>query len=223
MDHFLTRIPLDNFDKSMDRLNRIMRRRRLSFNPYTVSDARLMEIIETTDWGGEYDITQIVRLRFTRLREVCDIRRYDGIYMNVGQSSDEVFISSGAIKYGITASDTLTRERTMLDNRELYRNQDIEKLVGKSVFVSHTIRGRNISGNNRVVYRMYRLTGNLEKDAAMVRQKMCAAKIEMLQRILKHPECELFLDCRPTLFDFQSRINLAIEIIKNYNKIIPPK
>lgn len=86
------RFPLDNLDYSLDRLSRIMGRRRLSFNPYTVSDRRLMEIVDTTGWGGEYDIVQIVKVHFTRLREVRDIRRFDGIFMQVGASDEEIFI-----------------------------------------------------------------------------------------------------------------------------------
>lgn len=200
-----------------------MSRKRLSFNPYTVSDERLMTIVENAGWGDEYDITQIVKLHFTRLREVCDIRRFDGIFIKIGVSDDEVFIPSGSLKYRVTAFDTLQGERTMYGTKPIRRDEDIQHLVGKSAFVSHTIRGHNISGQHKIAYIMHPLSGNIHKDAAMIREKMCKAKIKMLQRILDHPECEYFLNCRPGLFDYTSRINLAIELIRHFNEVIPPK
>lgn len=217
------RFPLDDLEYSLQRLNRIMGRRRLSFNPYTVSDERLMEIVETTGWGNEYDIVQIVKVYFTRLREVKDVSRFDGIYMRVGNSSDEVFLSAWQLKYGVTASDTLNRERSMLGKRIIRNDDDVEWLVGKTAFVSHTIPGHLPDGKERVAYRMHRLKGDLVKDAATVRHAMCEAKVYMLRRILEHPESYNYLDCNPGFFDYRSRIELAIKLIENFHKVEIPK
>ena len=46
--------PRNDVGFSQARLDSIMRRRRLSFNPYTVSDSRLMEIIHSVGWGNRF-------------------------------------------------------------------------------------------------------------------------------------------------------------------------
>ena len=75
--------PRNDPDYSNHRLREILARKRLRFNPYTVSDKRLMDIVNIARWGDEYDITQAVVLEFTRLREVSGWREFDGIYMRV--------------------------------------------------------------------------------------------------------------------------------------------
>ena len=57
--------PRNDPDYSHHRLREILARKRLRFNPYTVSDKRLMDIVNVARWGDEYDITQAVVLEFT--------------------------------------------------------------------------------------------------------------------------------------------------------------
>lgn len=215
------RIPVNNLENSLLRLDRIMSRRRLSFNPYTVSDTKLLELVSTTGWGNEFDITQMVRMYFTRLRRVQDTRNFDGIYFTLGQSDQEIFIHARLLKQGITADDNLHHERCMLGKHILRTDEDIESLVGKTVFVSHTIRG-HYRDHSDIVYRMHRLYGNISRDATTIRRSMCEAKLEMLQRVRDYPECKHYLDCNPTLFDFYSRINAAIELIKHFPDVGTP-
>lgn len=216
----LLRIPLNDLENSRRRLDLIMGCRRLSFNPYSVSDERLLDIVASAGWGGAYDITQVVMLRFTRMQSILKSSKQDGVFMKVGRSEEEVFLPAWRLKYGITASDTLHREYTMLGKRAIRNEFDINILEGKTVFVSHTIRGYSGIGNNNVALRMHRLKGKPSHDAALIRQSMCDAKIIMLNRILEHPECEHYLDCKPDLFDFQSRIRRAIELISHFHETV---
>lgn len=126
------------------------------------------------------------------------------------------------MKYGVDASDTLNRERSMLDKRIIRNDNDLEWLVGKTAFVSHTIRGHLPDGKERVAYRMHRLKDDLGKDATIIRQAMCSAKIAMLNRVMEHPDCYHYLDCKQGFFDYRSRICRAIELIQNFHKVEIP-
>lgn len=217
------RPPLNDLEYSRRRLDLIMGRRRLSFNPYTVSDKRLMEIVDTTGWGGEYDIVQIVKMHFSRLREVKDSRGFDGIYIKVGTSQEEIFLPVGIFKYAVTALDTLRQMRSTIGKHIIRNEGDVEMLVGKTVFVSRTIRAQDIRGWYCPIYRMHRLKGKLATDAATVRRSMCEAKIEMLRRILDYPDCYHYLDCMRGFFDYQTRIQHAIRLIQAFPNVVPPK
>lgn len=221
MMHFGSQIPLNDLGNSQCRLDAIMSRRRLSFNPYTVDDERLLEIANTTGWGGTFDLVQIVVLRFTQLLIADNTRGFDGIFMQVGNSKDAIFLPAWRLKLGVTAFDTLRHESTQLNHRSILHDEQIEKLVGKSVFVSHTIPGRTIRGIPNVAYKMHRLKGAVEEDAATIRKSMCDAKIEMLTRLRDNPGCRHYLDCSPDLFDFQTRINQAIHLISHFSEATP--
>ncbi|MDE7414001.1 MAG: hypothetical protein K2N05_09500 [Muribaculaceae bacterium] len=209
-------LPKNDPDYSRWRLDHILSRRRLKFNPYTVADTRLMEIVGMTGWGNEWDITEMVTVVFTRLREVNDYRKFDGIYMTVGMDLEEIFIPVGSLIHAITACDTMQPERSRVGSKPIRNTDDIRKLVGNRYFVSRVIRGVNIRRNGKCAYRFHRLTGRLEKDAAMIRKAMCEAKIEMLERILKCPRASCHLDCSPGLFDYESRIRLVIDLIRRF-------
>lgn len=212
----MRRLPKDDLAYSMARLDRIMGRRRLSLNPYTLSDRRLMELARSTGWGNAYDITQFVILTFTRLREAPDWRPFDGIYMRVGEAPEEVFLTAKALTSGVSANDSTRRERTVVDKRILRKAEDVAWLEGKTVFMSRTLRGLNLYGGYSVVYRMHRLRGDTSRDAATIRRAMCAAKTEMLGRILEYPECPDYLDCSKGFFDYGTRIRRALELISRF-------
>lgn len=214
--------PRNDLAYSMAKLDKILSRRRLSFNPYTVSDTRLLEIVAQTGWGNVDDIVQIVTLRFMRLNKVADQRGFNGVYIRVGMSDEDVVLASGPLYHGITASDTLQPERTWIGSKPLRHPEDVERLVGKRVFVSRIIRGKTINGNPKVAYKMYSLRGNIAKDAETIRKAMIAAKIEMLERILEHPEADIHLSCRKDLFDYSTRIHQAIEVITRFPDHLPP-
>lgn len=124
---FRRRLPYNNLEYSKRRLEIILNRRRLLFNPYTVSDSRLLEIANTTDWGCQYDITEFVTFHFTRLEAVKDWRNFKGIYVKIGYSDSEVFINKGTLMDGVAATDTLRRERTLAGKKPIRSEKDIEK------------------------------------------------------------------------------------------------
>lgn len=215
----MSRIPKNNLEYSRHRLNRIMSRRRLSFNPYTASDERLIEISRSSGWGNLWDITEIVTIRFTRLREVADYREFDGIYMTVAKAEDEIFIPLAALTIPITANDSLRQERTKVGNRPVRNAEDVKKLVGHSYFVSRIIRGVNIFGSGKSAYQLHKLKGDIKKDAKIIREAMCEAKIEMLKRLLTYPEAPNTLSCTRGFFDYETRIRQAIELIHRFPEI----
>lgn len=208
--------PKNDPDYSLKRLGQILGRRRLQFNPYTVADSRLLEIADSTGWGNGLDITEIVTLRFTRLQETHDWRNFTGVYMQVGNSTSEVFVNKGSLIFAVIANDSLRPERSMVGKKPIRNEKDVETLVGKTYFVSRVIRGCNKFGSGKVAYRMHRLTGNPLKDAAVIREAMVSAKIEMLERILDYPESPEYLSCSRELFDFESPIRGAIEMIRRF-------
>ncbi len=195
------------------RLGRIMGRRRLSFNPYIVSDRRLLELVSQTGWGNEWDITQMTMVTFMRLRPVSDYRIFDGIFMRVGNEPEDVFIPKGSLTRGVTANDTIRSERSWRGKTPIRNDNDVERLVGKTYFVSRIIRGVNPFGSCKGAYKLHRLYGKIEKDAATIREAMISAKIEMLERILLYPESPDFLSCTRGFFDYESRIHCAIDLI----------
>lgn len=212
----------NDLEYSISRLDGILSRRRLRLNPYAVSDKRLLEMVYDSGWGDDMDITQMVVMRFTRLRPFKDGQSYDGIYFCLGRSDKEVFLPLGVLKHGITAFDTLSLSRSIYGTRPLRHDEDVERLVGKTVFVSRTVLGYNSNGFGKVAYRMHRLTGKTQKDAQIIREAMCAAKIEMLERVLANPQSAYFLDCTRNFFDYETRIRHAITSIRNFpNTPIP--
>ncbi len=208
--------PKNDVSYSQERLNSIMRRRRLCFNPYTVSDSRLMEIVNSVGWGNEFDLVQMVVLRFTRLAPIDCRRRHRGIYMCIGNSEDEIYLAGSNIACQMNGIDSGRPEHFMLGKRILHNDDDIEYLVGKKVFVSHCIRVSHISGRVQLAYRMHRLSGKIKKDAQIIRTAMCDSKIEMLERLMTYPESPYHLSCVKGLFDYETRIRRAIELIKHF-------
>lgn len=71
--------PKNDLEYSQRRLDLILNRRRLRFNPYKVSDRKLLDYAWEGTWGEPEDLTQMVVMTFTRLREVDDYRKFDGV------------------------------------------------------------------------------------------------------------------------------------------------
>lgn len=194
----------------------ILGRRRLRFNPYKVSDRQLLAYAMDGRWGSTDDLTQMVVMTFTRMNEVSDYRRYDGIYYRIGNAEDEEFMHMGKLLAPVTAHDTIMQTRSLYGKKPLLHDGDVERLVGRSVFISRLIHGCNIHGSLAVAYRMHRLMGDMAKSASIIRRAMVEAKIEMLERLLAHPESPLHLSCSKGLFDYETRVRRAIGIISDY-------
>ncbi len=215
--------PKNDPEFSRRRLDEIMSRDRLRFNPYTVSDSRLLELASTVGWGDRLDLTQMVILHFKRLRPTGDWRRFDVIYLTVGDNPKEWAVNKSIFSWGVTANDTVRRERSWLGKKQLKSDEDVEALAGKSVFVSRIIRGVSHLGYEKGAYRMVRLYGKLNRDAEIIRRAMCEAKIEMLERVLAHPGSPDYLSCRPGLIDYEPRIRRAIELIRQFPQTPVPE
>ncbi len=215
--------PKNDPEYSRGRLAGILGRRRLTFNPYSVSDDRLLEIASSTGWGNELDIVQIAIMHFTRLRETGDSSLFDGIFMQLGDSPEEVFIPKNALTFGVTANDTIRLERSLIGKKPIRNDKDVEALAGKRVFVSRIIRGVNKFGTPKAAYRMHRLTGKGSRDAKVIREAMCAAKIEMLERILQYPQSPDYLSCDKGLIDYESVIRRAIDVIRHFPDLTVPE
>lgn len=188
-----------------------------------MSDSRLLEISNTTGWGCQWDITEFVTFHFTRLERVKDWRNFIGIYVKLGYSDEEVFINKGTLLCGVTANDKMSRKRSLAGKKPIRNEEDIENLVGKTYFISRIIRGHNIFGNGKVAYRMHKLTRQPQKNATIIREAMCAAKIEMLERIIAWPDNPELLDCTKGFFDYETPIRQAIEAIRHYPETEIPK
>ncbi len=216
--------PRNDLEYSQKALNAILSRKRLIFNPYTISDSNLLKLVNNASWGDKYDITQAVILTFTRLN-YKDRRQetIDRIYFRLGSNDKESFIPASWIIYGITSKENARKFRSSCGNRILRNENDLKWIVGKKFFVSYIIRGYSICSEPRVAYRMHRLYGNVAKDAAIIRRAMCEGKIEMLKRVMTFPHCEDYLSCSPNLFDYKTRISRAIGIISHYSEITPPE
>ena len=216
-------LPKNDLAYSMMRLERFLRSRRLIFNPYTVSDSRLIEIAEHAELGDWFDLTDFAILRFTHLLKVNDVRELVGVFFTVGKGQREVYLPARQIIYGITASDSCRQVRSTLGKRKLYNHEDIKKLVGKRVFLSRVIKGVNLNGEFLRALKMYKLTGDTKRDAAIIRPAACEAKIEMLERLIENPDAQVYLDCKKGFFDYETRIRRAIEIIRHYHEYPIPE
>ena len=74
----------------------------------------------------------------------------------------------------------------------------MHRLIGKSVFVSRNIITCRNSGFGKAMS-MHRLTGDTAKDAEILREAMIDARLEMLERLLKYPQSQFYLDGPPPL------------------------
>lgn len=192
-------------------------------NPYRLADRELLDAVRSGGWGDEFDLVQMVMMHFTRLRATGDVRRFDGIYFTVGCSPEEFFMHESALRNGVTANDSIHREHSWLGRRKLTHPLDCERLIGKTVFVSHTIRGYNMFLMPKVVYHMHRIYGNSHRDAGIIRKAMCEAKICMLERVIAYPQCPDYLSCDRGFFDYEARIRRAISHINMYPSYPTPQ
>lgn len=102
--------PKNDVELSRQRLDILLGRRRLRFNPFRVSDRQLLEYASQGKWGDTSDLTQMVVMTFIRMREVDDCRRYDGLYVRIGNSEEEIFISRNRLLEPVTAHDSSNKQ-----------------------------------------------------------------------------------------------------------------
>lgn len=212
----------NDLEYSKQRLETLLSRRRIRFNPYKVSDKQLLEYAWQGRWGEPDDLTEMVIITFTRLREINNGREFDGIYFRVGRSEEEFFMARYSFRHRQTAHDTMYGERFFYGKSMVRSDDDIRRLVGKTVFISRAILYSRKDYKYGSLFRMHKLTGNLARDAAMMRQAMCDAKIEMLERLMANPESQWYLNCDKGFFDYETPIKALIERIRQYPQTLVP-
>ena len=128
----------------------------------------------------------------------------------------EYTIPAVAIYHNLTYSATRTQKHNTIDGRPITNNSIVAKMVGKSYFVSHMLPGEVTGRVPQPIYRMFRLKGDSSTQAALIRQKMCEAKVEMLEEILKHPHCPDYMNCRRNFIDNATPIQASIETVQRF-------
>lgn len=192
------RFKIRDADSYRQRLQRLLSDRCLLFNPYDVPDSELMEVSHRQKWRGAFSLTQMVILRFTRIEHNdAKFRKKERIFYTVGDSGEEIGESMDSFTYPQTAADSLRPVRHTINGRKITQAIHMQRLIGKSVFVSRNIITCRNSGFGKAMS-MHRLTGNTAKDAEILREAMIDARLEMLERLLKYPQSQFYLDGTPS-------------------------
>lgn len=203
-----------------ERLNRFLSDRCLLFNPYLIPDEQLIDAATHQKWRGLFSLTQMVILRFVRVEcEKQSFRDIEHVTYRVGDSDIEVRQRMEEFTHRHTAEDSLQPIHHTINGKPVTRSRQIRGLVGKRVFVSRNIVTGNEYGFGKVMS-MHRLTGDIAKDAAIVREAMTQARIEMLGRLLKYPRCQFYLDGTPSdSVDIKTQIQQLINQIVSYRPL----
>lgn len=181
-----------------ERLRQILGDALLRFNPYAISDEKLMAGLEKMRWRNAMSLTQAVILTFVGIStEGEGIMAKEWVTYRVGDSEEEVSESMASLTGRSTACDSLRQVRHTIGGYPVRYGRQIKALIGKRVFVSRNIITSKGRGYGKAMS-MHRLKGVLEEDAAIVREAMIAAKQEMLTRLLEYPACSFYLDGTPS-------------------------
>lgn len=202
-----------------ERLGKILNDSLLRFNPYSVSDERLMAGLEKMRWRSASSLTQAVILTFVGIRtEGSGLSAKDWVIYHVGDSAEEVSESMMSLTGRYTACDSLRQVRHTIGGRPVREARQIKGLIGKRIFVSRNIITSKGTGFGKAMS-MHRLKGNLTENASTVREAMIAAKLEMLARLLEYSACSFYLDGTPSEpVDITTPIRSLIDEISQYRK-----
>ena len=184
----------------------------LLYNPYRHSDEDVAGKAYATVFNPE-SLTQMTVLEFTGLTED---RTYGEclLWTNCNRQHGSIPVRSILGKH--TALDTSQPIRSLLDGKALTDETQVRRLTGKAVFLSHAIPALGRNGRREWALRMFRLRGEIEVDAEIIRKSMCRAKIEMLNRLLDHPECPKYIGCPKGLLEIERPIMRLISKIENF-------
>lgn len=123
-----------------ERLHRFLSDRCLLFNPYTVSDRKLLDGVMTMRWRGVFSLTQMVVLRFVDvITEGPSVHPRERVVFRVGDSDEDIVSDMRSFTGDRTAADSLKPIRNTINGRPISRPDQIMPLVGKTVFVSRNI------------------------------------------------------------------------------------
>ncbi len=82
--------------------------------------------------------------------------------------------------------------------------------------MTHAIPGFHCLTPDGIAYKMHLLYGSVARQADVIRQQMCQAKIEMLLEVLHHPESPFYLGYYDHDYDYVTPIRNAISAINRY-------
>lgn len=208
-------VPVNEEEYSRGRLRLILENERLLLNPYSLSDDELWDYVTHQTFDSELRMVQGVVITFSQIRELFFRMPYEVIPFSFCEGAHERHMSLSSITHYITAGDSARRTRTLLDGKMFHSRGRVERLKGRSVFVSHIHTGHNRFHRPATAYFMHTLKGRLAEDADMIRRRMSEAKIEMLQRVLEYPYCPYYLSCTRGLFDYETPLRQFIATIRS--------
>lgn len=201
------------------RLEAILGDKVLRFNPYSVDDATLLACAERAGWLPWPSLTQMAVFHFQDIRKVDWTNPYKAIFFHIGSNPREMSLSMNMLTRRVIYTATLRQIHVMVNGRPLTNETTVERMQGNDYFVSHALPARTETGHGRNAYRMYRLKGNEEQKAAMIREKMIESKIAMLQEIIAYPYTPQYLRCSRNFIDYVSPIEAAISAIRRFPEI----
>ncbi|MCM1489562.1 MAG: hypothetical protein NC095_01860 [Muribaculum sp.] len=198
------------------RLNAILGDKVLRFNPYSVDDKTLLACVERAVWLPWPSLTQMVTFHFHDIRTIDWRIPYQAIFFHIGNDSHEQHLSLNSLTNRFTYTATLRQVHVTINGRVLTNEKMVERMQHKDYFISHALPSRSESGESRPAYRMFRLKGNDNQKAELIRQQMLESKITMLNEILAHPYTPCYLHCSRNLIDYSTPILAAIDTIRNF-------
>ncbi len=204
-----------------ERLELILSNRLLRFNPYRVSDDELVACAKRGYWLKWPSITQMLIFHFQEIKIVHNTQTYYGLFFKVGQKSEAVHYGIYSFSRPMTHLVSLKPIWMTLNGKRVIPS-NIDKLVNREVFVSHTINCRRLSGKLMQSYQLHLLPKNENRWAGIIRKSMMQSKIAMLEEVLEYPSHPDYLAYTGKSFDFRTPIINAIEKIRKYPDALLP-
>lgn len=203
--------------EAAERLDAILSDRLLWFNPYRVADADLLECAERGHWLPFPSITQMMVFHFHKSTQEFP----DCLSFNIGMSDYEYHLNLNSLTMPMTHVVSRKPVWTLLNGCHLIPS-NLHTLPGRSMFVSHAVICERITGKREPAYRMHRLYGGVCRRAAVIRESMCTAKIDMLQEVLAYPLHPDYLGNTCDRSGYASKIDCAIKQIRLFPTSTPP-
>lgn len=200
------------------RLRSILNDKVLQFNPYLVDDKPLIDCAMRGYWREFPALTQMMIFTFTDIRKIkTPAYSYEAVYFKIGNSPKEYYIPMATFILGISYRANRLRERQMIGKQRVTNYSMVVEMIGKSYFVSHALKGRSQIGEKEgLAYHMSRLWGSQTNQAKIIRSAMTAAKIYILEEVMKYPFNLDYLACPRSLIDYKPEILQAIEKFRRY-------
>lgn len=198
------------------RLHAILADRVMRFNPYRVADETLLECAGRAEFLPFPTLTQMVILHFVRVIPYSATNPREKIVFRIGADEREYRMPMSALDNKFTYRANRRQNWHLVNGKRITNSGMVEKMMGKSYFVSHLLLGDLNYGEKRPLYRMFRLKGDNATMASEIRAHMCESKIEMLEEVLKYPFSPDYLRCSRHFIDYTTPIRAFIETVRHF-------